>query len=62
MRLSWSSSSRHIISASLDGIVRLWDSRSGVCERVFQGHSDSIQDMAITVYVSEAFDISIDGI
>lgn len=49
MRLSWSFSSQHIITASLDGIVRLWDSRSGVCERVFEGHSDSIQDMVVTV-------------
>ncbi|XP_046859614.1 angio-associated migratory cell protein-like [Xenia sp. Carnegie-2017] len=35
-----------IFSACLDGILRLWDARSGNCEREWHGHSAPILDMA----------------
>ena len=34
------------VTSSVDGIVRVWDSRSGKSEKLFQGHQDAILDFA----------------
>jgi len=32
----------HIVSASFDRMVRIWDANTGVCVRVLEGHSDGV--------------------
>ena len=34
-------------SGANDGILRLWDGRSGSCERTWSGHTDAILDFCI---------------
>ncbi|KAL3835567.1 hypothetical protein ACJIZ3_010303 [Penstemon smallii] len=38
----------NIATGSLDGKVRLWNSRSGECVRTLSGHSDAIQSIAVS--------------
>lgn len=46
-RLQWDNLGPLIYSASLDGVVRLWDARSGSCECEWHGHKAPILDMAV---------------
>jgi WD40 repeat protein/uncharacterized protein YjbI with pentapeptide repeats len=39
---TWSRNSDHILSASDDCTVKLWDSNTGHCIKTFPGHSDSV--------------------
>ncbi|KAL2610081.1 hypothetical protein R1flu_028654 [Riccia fluitans] len=48
VKLIWPTGSHHIYTASLDGSVRIWDSRSGSLVKRFQGHADGITDMAVS--------------
>jgi WD40 repeat protein len=48
VRLLWHPTAPLIYTASLDGAIRVWDGRTGTCERKFEGHEDNILDMAIT--------------
>jgi hypothetical protein len=52
VKLLWSPMSQVIYTGCLDGKVRAWDGRTGNCEHVYQGHKDSILDIALTKYVS----------
>jgi WD40 repeat protein len=36
------------VTASADRTVRLWDGRSGHCERVWRGHQETVLDFAIS--------------
>ena len=48
-KLAWDSKSfSHIYTAGLDGIVRLWDIRSGICEKTWYGHEDNILDISVS--------------
>jgi WD40 repeat protein len=51
VKLLWSPASQLVFTGCLDGKVRAWDGRTGNCERVFEGHGDSILDLAISRYV-----------
>lgn len=51
VKLRWDTSSPLVYTASLDGIIRLWDARNGQCVTQWTGHQDAILD----------FDISRDG-
>lgn len=57
VKLKWHPSSPLLFTACLDGCVRLWDGRTGSCEREFKGHRDGILDMAITPWVDIIFAI-----
>ena len=48
IRIRWLPQSVHVVSACLDGVVRVWDVRSGECRREFVGHSDEILDMVLS--------------
>ncbi|KAG6550304.1 hypothetical protein Mapa_008265 [Marchantia paleacea] len=48
VKVLWPTGSHLIYTASLDYSVRIWDSRTGELVRRFQGHSDSIMDMAVS--------------
>lgn len=37
-----------VATGSNDGVVRLWDSRSGECVRRLRGHSDPIQSLSLS--------------
>lgn len=37
-----------VATGSNDGVVRLWDSRSGECVRTFRGHSEPIQSLSLS--------------
>ena len=52
VKLLWSPASQIVYTGSLDGKVRAWDGRTGNCERVFEGHGDSILDLAISRLIS----------
>ena len=43
----WSQESQLVYSGCADGKVRVWDHRTGACERVFHGHTDRIQSLAV---------------
>eukprot|EP00794_Sanderia_malayensis_P017476 gene17476-19223_t len=38
----------HVFTAALDGIVRLWDFRSGQCIKQWHGHMDTVLDLKIS--------------
>jgi len=61
VKLLWSPASQIVYTGSLDGKVRAWDYRTGNCERVFQGHADSILDLAISRYLSSSLPLSLIG-
>lgn len=62
IRLLWSPASQIVYTGSVDGKVRAWDGRTGNCERVFQGHGDSILDLAISRYLSSSLPLSLNEI
>lgn len=41
-------SSPLFVSGCMDGVVRLWDSRTAGCEKELKGHRDSIQSLVIS--------------
>ena len=51
VRLHCSSSSPLVYSGCLDGVVRVWDVRSGECVQQWHGHSDHILDITVARYV-----------
>ncbi|KAL6984212.1 hypothetical protein U1Q18_017589 [Sarracenia purpurea var. burkii] len=59
--LSWLGMSRFLATGCVDGKVRLWDSLSGDCVRIFSGHSDAIQSLAISSNGEFLVSVSIDG-
>lgn len=60
-RLQWDNLGPLIYSASLDGVVRLWDARSGSCECEWHGHKAPILDMAVNNDSSTIITSSEDG-
>jgi WD40 repeat protein len=40
--------SRWVVSASLDGTLKVWDLETGLCSRTLRGHSDWVYGVAIT--------------
>ncbi len=51
----------HIFTAALDGIVRLWDMRSGECVQQWGGHTDTILDLKVSRNVDKIITGSDDG-
>lgn len=47
-KLLWGASSSLLYTAGLDGVVRLYDGRSGSIERSWYGHKDEILDMVVS--------------
>ena len=50
VRLKWDAETPLIYTGCLDGVVRLWDCRSGNCEREWYGHNGEILDLAVARY------------
>ncbi|KAH7436532.1 hypothetical protein KP509_05G024600 [Ceratopteris richardii] len=48
VKLLWCHTSGLIFTACLDGKLRLWDARTGGCERVYHGHEDGVLDLALS--------------
>lgn len=48
IKLVWHPNLPLLYSASLDSTIRLWDGRSGHCERIFHGHHEAILDFTIS--------------
>ncbi|KAL0384907.1 UNVERIFIED_CONTAM: Angio-associated migratory cell protein [Sesamum radiatum] len=59
--LQWLAGSRYIATGCLDGKVRIWDSLSGDCAKIFTGHSDAIQSIAISANRDFLVSVSLDG-
>lgn len=51
VKLKWDETSPLVYTASLDGVVRMWDARSGKEETRWTGHSAAILDFDITACV-----------
>lgn len=47
-RLCWHPHQPLVFTACLDGIARCWDLRTAVCVRQYTGHTDAIQDIAVS--------------
>ena len=47
VRLHCSASNPLVYSGCLDGVVRVWDVRSGECVQQWYGHSDHILDITV---------------
>ena len=45
-QLAWVRDTPCFLSAGEEGVVRLWDVRTGVCQRSWSGHTDTVLDMA----------------
>ena len=52
VRLRWDAEAPLVYTGCLDGVVRLWDCRSGNCEREWFGHNGEILDLAVARYNS----------
>lgn len=50
-KLLWIKNSPHFYTAGLDGTVRMYDARSGTLQNELFGHSQSILDISLSVYV-----------
>lgn len=37
-----------VFTGCLDGVVRCWDTRTGTCAKQWRGHSDAVQDLALS--------------
>eukprot|EP00850_Spirogloea_muscicola_P018239 SM000165S02200 [mRNA] locus=s165:94120:96844:+ [translate_table: standard] len=48
VKILWHPSSPLVYAGDLSGSVRVWDGRTGNVARMFQGHRDSLLDLAIT--------------
>lgn len=59
--LSWLGSSKYVATGCVDGKVRVWDSLSGDCVRIYSGHSDAIQSLAVSANGDFLVSVSIDG-
>lgn len=59
--LSWLGSSKYVATGCVDGKVRVWDSLSGDCVRIYSGHSDAIQSLAVSANGEFLVSVSIDG-
>ncbi|MCH82092.1 vegetative incompatibility protein HET-E-1-like [Trifolium medium] len=58
--LAWLGAS-YVATGCMDGNVRLWDSRSAECVRIFQGHSDIIQSIEVSANHKYLVSSSLDG-
>ncbi|KAG0489287.1 hypothetical protein HPP92_008098 [Vanilla planifolia] len=58
--LLWLGTTRFVASGSVDGKVRLWDSLSGACVRIFGGHVDVIQALAVSADLRSLVSVSTD--
>ncbi|KAJ3331302.1 hypothetical protein HDU76_003531 [Blyttiomyces sp. JEL0837] len=47
-KLIWHENSPMMTTCSLDKTVKLWDSRTGKCERTYYGHTGPVLDMALS--------------
>ncbi|XP_065187864.1 angio-associated migratory cell protein-like [Sycon ciliatum] len=61
IRIRWMPQSVFVVSACLDGIVRVWDVRSGQCVRDYLGHRDDILDMVLSDTSKAVVSASSDG-
>ena len=59
VKIMWSRGSALLYSASLDGLIHLWDGRTAKRERTWSGHTDSILDMALNEYVFDCGTVSV---
>ncbi|KAL6541909.1 hypothetical protein OROGR_011395 [Orobanche gracilis] len=59
--LFWLSGSRYVATGCLDGKVRVWNSLSGDCAKIFSGHSDAVQLIAASCNRDFLVSVSIDG-
>jgi WD40 repeat protein len=50
-KLMWSPDGNKLVTSSLDGLIKVWDSRTGDLLKTFHGHMNSVLD----------FDIQADG-
>jgi WD40 repeat protein len=58
-KLLWVKNSPHLCTAGLDGIVRLYDARSGSLRNELFGHSDCILDVSLSMYVHHYLNVSV---
>ena len=58
--LSWLGA-YYVVTGCVDGIVRVWDSRSGECVRTFKGHSDAVQSLSLSAHRDCIVSGSLDG-
>lgn len=54
MQLLWEAGTAVVYTCSLDGIVRLWDARTGRLLTDYRGHTAEILDFALSKYVNWA--------
>lgn len=59
--LAWLGKSRYLATGCLDGKLRLWDSLSGDCIRIFSGHAGAIQSLSVSANLDFLVSASIDG-
>ncbi|KAG5006141.1 hypothetical protein JHK85_024683 [Glycine max] len=57
--MTWVGSSC-VATGCVDGIVRLWDIRSGECVEKFRGHSDAIQSLSVSANGDYIVSVSLD--
>ncbi|EDO28163.1 predicted protein [Nematostella vectensis] len=48
VKVRWDPSGPLLYSCCLDGVVRMWDSRSGTCEKEWCGHKGEILDFTLS--------------
>lgn len=46
--IDYSTDGRHLVTAGMDGVAKLWDAETGNLERVFTGHSGAVQGVHFT--------------
>ncbi|KAK4279915.1 hypothetical protein QN277_011614 [Acacia crassicarpa] len=51
----------YVVTGCVDGIVRVWDSRSGECVRTFRGHSDAVQSLYLSAVRDRIVSVSLDS-
>ncbi|RWW82342.1 hypothetical protein BHE74_00009204 [Ensete ventricosum] len=59
--LAWLGASQFVATGCVDGKVRVWDSLSGNCVRIFSGHTDTVQSLALSADGNSLVSVSDDG-
>ncbi len=53
-------SNDRLLTGSFDHTLRAWDTRRGICEQIFVGHTAEVSAVAITYDGSTAASVSVD--
>ena len=59
---SLSQEGQYALTGSVDGMVRLWDTRTGRCMRALEGHTEEVNFVHLWTHLRAAVGVSVEGV